>query len=124
MLRETPAVISIPSLSLLANSRILVTGGGGFLGSHLVERLEGIPGCTVFDTIRTPNRPHAWVAGGALVFLALGLTVPPLRALFSFAALAPGTLALAVGAAFASLAVAGVARKWKAARPPGRSPAV
>jgi hypothetical protein len=55
--------------------------------------------------------------------LALGLSIPPLRALFSFAALSFGTLALAVGAALASLAVAGVARKWKAARPLGRVPA-
>src|ERR1035437_3190693 len=36
------------ALSPLAHSRILVTGGGGFLGSHLVERLQTIPGCTVF----------------------------------------------------------------------------
>jgi Ca2+-transporting ATPase len=69
---------------------------------------------SLLDTIRTPNRPHAWVAGGALVFLGLALSVPPLRALFSFAALSPAVLALAVGAALASLAVAGIARKWKA----------
>ena len=70
---------------------------------------------SLLGTIRTPNRPHAWVSGGALAFLALGLSVPPLRALFSFAALSPGVLALSVGAALASLAVAGVARKGKAA---------
>jgi GDP-L-fucose synthase len=28
--------------------RFLVTGGGGFLGSHVVQRLHAVPGCTVF----------------------------------------------------------------------------
>jgi GDP-L-fucose synthase len=36
------------ALSPLAQSRVLVTGGGGFLGSHLVERLRTIPACTIF----------------------------------------------------------------------------
>ncbi len=70
---------------------------------------------SLFATLKSPNRPHAWVSGGALAFLALGLAVPQLRSLFSFAALTPQTLALSVGAALASLAVAGVARRLKAA---------
>ena len=36
----TPGPAPCPACSLFA-MRILVTGGGGFLGSHLVERLEG-----------------------------------------------------------------------------------
>jgi Ca2+-transporting ATPase len=70
---------------------------------------------SLLATLRSPNRPQAWVSGGALAFLALGLSVPELRSLFSFASLAPQTLALAVGAALASLAVAAVARRWKVA---------
>ena len=29
-------------------TRYLVTGGGGFLGSHVVARLRALPGATVF----------------------------------------------------------------------------
>jgi Ca2+-transporting ATPase len=82
------------------------------LGLILLSRAGARP---LLATLRAPNRPQAWVTGGALAFLVLALTVPPLHNLFSFSALPLQALALAVGAAFASLAVAGVARKWKVA---------
>jgi nucleoside-diphosphate-sugar epimerase len=42
--------------------RILVTGGTGFLGSHLVERLLEEPGDEVYALVRDPARPR-WLEG-------------------------------------------------------------
>ncbi len=41
----------------------------------------------LLDNLRTPNAALWWVVGGALVFLALALYLPPLRELFRFGAL-------------------------------------
>ena len=51
--------------------RVLVTGGTGFLGSHLVEALLGEPGTEVFALVRDPARPR-WLRGVAGVRLLRG----------------------------------------------------
>jgi P-type Ca2+ transporter type 2C len=55
-------------------------------------------------TFRSRNRALNWVVAGAVVFLVLILTVPPLRNLFSFSALNVGEIALSFGAALLSVA--------------------
>lgn len=42
--------------------RALVTGGTGFLGSHLIERLLDEPGSEVYALVRDPSRPR-WLEG-------------------------------------------------------------
>jgi len=57
--------------------RILVTGGTGFLGSHLVEALLAEPGAEVFALVRDPSKPR-WLEGVEGVrFLAGGLGAVP-----------------------------------------------
>src|SRR5574337_767336 len=38
--------------------RILVTGVGGFAGSHLADELLKSDGCEVWGALLTPDRPH------------------------------------------------------------------
>jgi len=54
--------------------------------------------------LRTPNPAMWWVTGSAIVFLALVLYVPFLKALFHFSTLHPNDIALCVGAAAVSIA--------------------
>ncbi|MGE5345028.1 MAG: cation-translocating P-type ATPase [Acidithiobacillales bacterium] len=70
---------------------------------------------SLLATLRAPNRPQAWVTGGALLFLSLALGVPPLRRLFKFEALHAHDLLLALGAVVLSLAAANLVRRWNAA---------
>lgn len=51
--------------------RVLVTGGTGFLGSHLVEGLLEAPGTEVFALVRDPGRLR-WLEGEARVRLLPG----------------------------------------------------
>ena len=57
----------------------------------------------ILAILRTPNPAMWWIAGGALVFLALVLYVPFLKALFHFSTLHPNDIALCVGAGLVSL---------------------
>jgi P-type Ca2+ transporter type 2C len=59
---------------------------------------------TIFAIHQTPNPAMWWVVGGALVFLALVLYVPFLKALFHFSTLHPADIALCVGAGAVSIA--------------------
>jgi len=52
----------------------------------------------VWESLRKPNPAMWWVAGSALVLLALVLYVPWLRSLFHFSTLHPGDIALCLGA--------------------------
>ena len=58
----------------------------------------------ILAILRTPNPAMWWVAGSAVVFLALVLYVPFLKALFHFSTLHPDDIALCVGAAAVSIA--------------------
>lgn len=51
--------------------RVLVTGGTGFLGSHLVEGLLEEPGTEVFALVRDPSRPR-WLEGTRRVRILAG----------------------------------------------------
>ncbi|MCX6569045.1 MAG: NAD(P)-dependent oxidoreductase, partial [Candidatus Aminicenantes bacterium] len=42
--------------------RVLVTGGTGFLGSHLIERLLEEPGAEVYALVRNPSKLR-WLEG-------------------------------------------------------------
>jgi nucleoside-diphosphate-sugar epimerase len=61
--------------------RVLVTGGTGFLGSHLVESLVDDPGTEVYALVRNPSKPR-WLEGiGGVRLLAGDLcSVPSLPA--------------------------------------------
>jgi Ca2+-transporting ATPase len=59
---------------------------------------------TILGILRTPNPAMWWVVGSALVFLALVLYVPFLKALFHFSTLHPKDIALCVGAGAVSIA--------------------
>jgi P-type Ca2+ transporter type 2C len=67
---------------------------------------------SLFETVLTPNAPHAWVTVGSLGLLGSALFIPWLQKLFLFASMPPAVLGLSVIAAFASLALANAARRW------------
>ena len=58
---------------------------------------------TILDTVRNPNPALWWVTGGAVVFLALVLSLPVLRGLFHFARLHTVDLALCLAAGVISV---------------------
>ena len=59
---------------------------------------------TILAILRTPNPAMWWVLGGALVFLALVLYVPFLKALFHLSTLHPNDIALCISAGAVSIA--------------------
>ena len=59
---------------------------------------------TILTTLKARNVALWWTVGGAVVFLALILYVPPLRSVFSFAFMQPYELLIALGAAALSVA--------------------
>jgi Ca2+-transporting ATPase len=58
---------------------------------------------SMLAALRRPNPALWWVAGGAVVFLALVLSIPAIRAVFRFAPLHPADLAISAGAAAVSI---------------------
>jgi Ca2+-transporting ATPase len=70
---------------------------------------------SLVETFLIPNRAQAWVTVGSLGLLALSLFVPWIQKLFLFAPVPPEVLGLAVIAAFASILISTVARRWSAA---------
>ena len=57
----------------------------------------------IADTLRLPNPALWWITGGTLAALAASIYVPPVAAIFRFAPLAPGQLALAALAGIAGV---------------------
>jgi UDP-glucose 4-epimerase len=74
-----------PSSTAISGSHVLVTGGAGFIGSHLVEALlaRGARRVTIVDSMRFANEHHATLADPRVQLIKHSLGHDP------FAALAP-----------------------------------
>jgi Ca2+-transporting ATPase len=75
---------------------------------------------TVFQLFKVPNKAMWWVAGGALAFLALTLTVPFLRKLLNFAVLPLWEYAMLVVTGLIIIAIAELAKPNTHAKPEKR----
>ena len=82
------------------------------LGLILLSRAGKRP---LLKTIGIPNRPQVWVTVGAIGLLGLSLSVPWVQRLFLFASIPSDVFGLSVIAAFASIIVSNVARRWNVA---------
>ena len=82
------------------------------LGLILLSRAGTRP---LIETFLTPNRPQAWVTLGSLGLLGLSLFTPWVQRLFLFAPVPSEVLGLSFIAAFASITVSNVARRWNIA---------
>jgi Ca2+-transporting ATPase len=76
---------------------LLVIGNLGLIFSNRSRTLS------IFQSLRIPNKALWWITGGALFFLALALTIPPLRNVFQFAPLHRWEIALLSLAALVSV---------------------
>ena len=70
---------------------------------------------SLLETFLTPNHPQVWVTIGSLGLLGLSLSIPWVQRLFLFASLPLEVLGLSVIAAFASITVSNIARRWNVA---------
>jgi len=59
---------------------------------------------TIFSVLRAKNRAMWWVVGGAAVFMAVALCVPPAREFFHFDVLHPDDIAICLGGGAVSIA--------------------
>jgi P-type Ca2+ transporter type 2C len=82
------------------------------LGLILLSRAGKRP---LLETIRIPNRPQVWVTAGAIGLLGLSFYIPWVQRLFLFASVPSEAFCLSVIAAFASIAVSNIARRWNIA---------
>lgn len=64
----------------------------------------------------TRNPALGWISGATLVVLTLLMTIPALRSLFGFGALAPYQIGIAVGVASASLIGCEIVKRLVTAR--------
>jgi Ca2+-transporting ATPase len=87
------------------------------LGLIFVNRSSTRP---ALEAMRVPNRALWWVVGGTVLLLALVLSVPVLRTLFSISVLHPAEIAICVAAGLASagwLEVVKMLDRWRSRRP-------
>ena len=87
------------------------------LGLIFVNRSSTRP---ALEAMRVPNRALWWVVGGTVLLLALVLSVPVLRTLFSISVLHPADIAICVAGGLASigwLEVVKMVDRWRSRRP-------
>jgi P-type Ca2+ transporter type 2C len=70
---------------------------------------------SLVETFLIPNRPQAWVTVGSFGLLALSLSIPWLQRLFLFAPIPTEVFIISVIAAFASIVLSNIARRWNVA---------
>ncbi|MDH7510641.1 MAG: cation-translocating P-type ATPase [Methanolinea sp.] len=93
-----------------ARTLTFVTVVAANLGLILINRSWTLP---FWETLKLPNRALWIVISGTVLCLALVISLPPMRDLFSFAPVPAGALAVAAGAGVASVLWFEVFKLWK-----------